>query len=186
MVAAHGRPWISFYRPLPVPSTLQRSSERPFFAHPLRKYAAALKPRFWFRRKKKKKKIIVDEFHIRYLIQQSKKKKKCKKRNLGLIFLSPLILLTSFLWQFSMKINDEQKKDFNFENFFRPLRRNFLISETRNSNGFPTFNERERQARDWLDRIVCSLDAITRDLPLNFNLATLLNYREKGIVKQFN
>lgn len=55
MVAAHGRPWISFYRPLPVPSTLQRSSERPFFAHPLRKYAAALKPRFWFRRKKKKK-----------------------------------------------------------------------------------------------------------------------------------
>ena len=77
--------------------------------------------------------------------------------------------------------------DFDFENFFHfLLRKNFLISE------IPTFNEgerereREREARDWLDRIVCSLDAITRDLPLNFNLATSLNHEKKGIVKQFN
>ena len=125
MVATHGRPWISFYRPLPVPSTLQRSND-PFFAHPLRK--CALKPRFWFRWKKEK--IIVDDLHLfRYLlIQQSIKK---NARNLGFInFFSPSHV--NFFNIFS--------SDFDFENFFHfLLRKNFLISE------IPTFNEGERE-----------------------------------------
>lgn len=69
------------------------------------------------------------------------------------------------------------KRKISISKIFSILK-NFLISE------IPTFNEGKCQARDWLDRIVCSLDAITRDLPLKFNLAILLNHGK--IVKQFN
>lgn len=51
MVAAHGRPWISFYRPLPVPSTLQRSNVH--FRASNSKICGRLKAAFSIQEKKK-------------------------------------------------------------------------------------------------------------------------------------
>lgn len=51
MVAAHGRPWISFYRPLPVPSTLQRSNVH--FRASNSKICGRLKATFSIQEKKK-------------------------------------------------------------------------------------------------------------------------------------
>lgn len=65
MVAAHRRPWISFYRPLPVPSTLLECTSIFVRCSPS-KICARLKARrlFSIRGREKKKKIILDEFHL--------------------------------------------------------------------------------------------------------------------------
>lgn len=76
MVAAHGRPWISFYRPLPVPSTLQRSNVH--FRASNSKICGRLKAAFSIQEKKKKLSM-----NFTFAISSNTAKIIGKKRNLG-------------------------------------------------------------------------------------------------------
>lgn len=76
MVAAHGRPWISFYRPLPVPSTLQRSNVH--FRASNSKICGRLKAAFSIQEKKK-----LSSMNFTFAISSNTATIIGKKRNLG-------------------------------------------------------------------------------------------------------